>query len=189
MAKRTNSREAILEAADALILEKGVHALTIDSVAAMTGLGKGGVLYHFKYKVDLLHGLIERHCERWDKMVREGTAQAGGDIYAWMNYLVEFTLKDQGEMRRVGVAIIAAAAGYPELLEPIRRLYEQRHRYALSQMSDPHLAAIIVLAMDGFAFFDAISISPIDDTLMDGVKSKMIDLIEEMRKADTGENS
>lgn len=182
MARRSNAREAILEAAENLVLEKGVNALTIDTVALMTGLGKGGVLYHFKYKVDLLQGLLERHCNRWDRMVRETTAQAGNDVYAWMDCFLDFAFEDKGDLHRSGIAIIAAASRYPELLEPIRELYSRRHRHLFSQFSDPHLAAVILLAADGFGFFNAISIPPIDESLQPGMRQRMGELIEQMRQ-------
>jgi AcrR family transcriptional regulator len=55
-----NSRDGILSVAEALLVERGGSALTIDAVAKAAGLSKGGVLYHFPSKASLIEALIER---------------------------------------------------------------------------------------------------------------------------------
>src|SRR5437763_8758468 len=41
------------------ILEKGIQAVTIDSVVARAGSSKGGALYYFHTKDELLYGVLE----------------------------------------------------------------------------------------------------------------------------------
>ncbi|CAN5783832.1 TetR family transcriptional regulator [soil metagenome] len=43
----------------------GVAALTLDAVAAESGVSKGGLLYHFATKEHLLHGLVRDCLDRW----------------------------------------------------------------------------------------------------------------------------
>lgn len=52
-------REALVRAGYAEILEKGIHAATLDSVVARAGSSKGGALYYFPTKEDLLSGVLE----------------------------------------------------------------------------------------------------------------------------------
>ncbi len=56
----SNSRDGILSVAEAILVERGGSALTIDAVAKAAGLSKGGVLYHFPSKACLVEALIER---------------------------------------------------------------------------------------------------------------------------------
>jgi AcrR family transcriptional regulator len=51
-------REALVKAGYAEILEKGVNGLTLDSVVARAGSSKGGALYYFHTKEDLLHAVL-----------------------------------------------------------------------------------------------------------------------------------
>jgi AcrR family transcriptional regulator len=51
-------REALVKAGYAEILEKGVYGLTLDSVVARAGSSKGGALYYFRTKQDLLHAVL-----------------------------------------------------------------------------------------------------------------------------------
>ena len=50
----------LLDAASAVIRRDGAQALTLDAVAAEAGVSKGGLLYHFKSKRELLDALVRR---------------------------------------------------------------------------------------------------------------------------------
>jgi AcrR family transcriptional regulator len=52
-------REALVRAGYAEILEKGIQNTTIDSVVERAGSSKGGALYYFPSKEDLLYGVLE----------------------------------------------------------------------------------------------------------------------------------
>lgn len=52
-------RDVLVRAGYAEILEKGVQGMTLDSVVARAGSSKGGALYYFPTKEDLLSGVLE----------------------------------------------------------------------------------------------------------------------------------
>ena len=52
-------RDALVKAGYAEILEKGVPGITLDSVVARAGSSKGGALYYFPTKEELLSGVLE----------------------------------------------------------------------------------------------------------------------------------
>ena len=52
-------REALIKAGYAEILEKSLHATTIDSVVARAGSSKGGALHYFRSKEDLFYAVLE----------------------------------------------------------------------------------------------------------------------------------
>jgi AcrR family transcriptional regulator len=52
-------REVLIRAAYAEILEKGIQTVTIDSVVARAESSKGGALYYFPTKDDLLYGVLK----------------------------------------------------------------------------------------------------------------------------------
>src|SRR3954465_8010172 len=57
---RALTRNRLLDAAAAVVRRDGAQALTLDAVAAEAGVSKGGLLYHFKTKRDLVQAMIER---------------------------------------------------------------------------------------------------------------------------------
>ena len=52
-------RDTLVRAGYAQILEKGIQGTTLDSVVARAGSSKGGALYYFPTKEDLLIGVLE----------------------------------------------------------------------------------------------------------------------------------
>lgn len=55
------TRQRILDAAQAAILEKGFTATSIDELIAECGLTKGGFFYHFRDKNELAKALLHRY--------------------------------------------------------------------------------------------------------------------------------
>lgn len=62
--KTADTRERILDAAEAGVLEKGFAATSIDELIAAVGITKGGFFYHFSDKGALAKALLERYIER-----------------------------------------------------------------------------------------------------------------------------
>jgi AcrR family transcriptional regulator len=63
--KASPAREKILEAAEHHVLEHGASSLTLDAVAKAAEISKGGLLYHFPSKDELIKGLVKRVYEQW----------------------------------------------------------------------------------------------------------------------------
>jgi TetR/AcrR family transcriptional regulator, transcriptional repressor for nem operon len=62
------TRDRILEAAEAAILEKGFAGTSIDELIAAVGITKSGFFYHFKDKNQLARALLVRYVEREDEL-------------------------------------------------------------------------------------------------------------------------
>jgi AcrR family transcriptional regulator len=56
----TSARDRVLDAYEALLIDAGPAAATLDAVAAAAGVSKGGLLYHFASKDALAAGLLDR---------------------------------------------------------------------------------------------------------------------------------
>lgn len=66
-------REALIRAGYAEILEKGINSVTLDSVVARAGSSKGGALYYFHTKDDLLHAVLRWLFSQLDRTLDEVT--------------------------------------------------------------------------------------------------------------------
>jgi AcrR family transcriptional regulator len=64
-------RDELIKAGYAEILEKGIQATTLDSVVARAGSSKGGALYYFHTKNDLLSGVLEWLLAQLDRSLDE----------------------------------------------------------------------------------------------------------------------
>ena len=64
----SNTRDRILDVAEAAILEKGFAATSIDELIAAVGITKNGFFYHFKDKSELARALLVRYVAREDTL-------------------------------------------------------------------------------------------------------------------------
>ena len=62
-------RERILDAAEALVLERGFDAMSVAAVAERAGIGKGAVYLEFDSKRDILDALLRRGTARMEARV------------------------------------------------------------------------------------------------------------------------
>ncbi len=64
-------RDALIKAGYAEILEKGLQVVTLDAVVARAGSSKGGALYYFPTKEDLLHAVLKWLLEQVSRSLDE----------------------------------------------------------------------------------------------------------------------
>ena len=62
--KGQETRERLLDVAEAAVLEKGFAGTSIDELIAAVGITKSGFFYHFKDKSGLAQALLKRFLER-----------------------------------------------------------------------------------------------------------------------------
>ena len=60
MSRPPHARESVLDAFEAILVDDGERAATMDATARAAGVSKGGLLYHFGSKEALEAGIIER---------------------------------------------------------------------------------------------------------------------------------
>src|SRR5690606_41602255 len=70
------TRKSIMDAAQALILETGFSATSVDTVIARAGITKGAFFYHFRTKADLAEALVERDAAEDLHLLEEHLTQA-----------------------------------------------------------------------------------------------------------------
>lgn len=63
---RPSNKTLILDAAVAVIESDGITAVTFDSVAAAADLTRGGIIYHYRSRDDLIRALHEHLAADWE---------------------------------------------------------------------------------------------------------------------------
>jgi TetR/AcrR family transcriptional regulator, transcriptional repressor for nem operon len=67
--KRSDTRERLLDIAEAAVLAKGFAATSIEELIAEAGITKGGFFYHFKDKSDLAKSLLLRYLDNDERIL------------------------------------------------------------------------------------------------------------------------
>ncbi len=80
MSRPPLAREKVLDAFEAILVDDGERAATMDATARSAGVSKGGLLYHFASKELLEAGLIERLRALVEDDVAAMSSYPGGPI-------------------------------------------------------------------------------------------------------------
>lgn len=67
--KGADTRERLLDVAEAAVLEKGFAATSIDELIAAAEITKSGFFYHFRDKSELAKALLQRYLDREGKVL------------------------------------------------------------------------------------------------------------------------
>jgi AcrR family transcriptional regulator len=176
MCPPSNSRDAILDAAEAVVLDAGAAHMTLDAVAAKAGISKGGLLYHFPTKKALLQMMLNRHAQRFEEARKKKSAELrDGPTREIRAYVLSSLARDR-KADRISAALLAAVAHDPKLLEPVRNRHQKRLAELASRGLEFKRAAVIALAADGLRLLEILSLSPLKDGQRNQVIRELLNL-------------
>jgi AcrR family transcriptional regulator len=174
-ATRKNARTPILEAAATLVATAGVDALTFDGLAEATGISKGGILYHFPSKHDLLHSLVaesvDRFEELWDSFVKRDKVVPGRQARAYLNAYV--SVSRARTVTNLNFALLAAAASDPSVMKPYVEAYERWQARLADDGIDEATATVLRLVSDGLWATDLFRLPRLDDRLLKEIVERL----------------
>jgi len=147
--KKEIDRDRILDAAEAVILESGGQSFTLDAVAERAGISKGGLVYSFATKDDLVFAALEREVARFQEAV--GRRLGGGPIGPVELVLahIEEALEEDDASTQMAAFLVTALVHAPEMLEPVRRYYRALLDPLRSKGGDLHEVRHALLAVEG----------------------------------------
>lgn len=143
------TKEAILEAAERLLVEKGFQALTLDEVAIGASVSKGGLLHHFPSKQGLILGLAEHMILLYEQEIeanRETDPERPG---AYTRAYLRANLACVDECSQVCATLTAEARNIPPLLKLFQDFEARCQQRLESDGLDPVTASIVRYAAEG----------------------------------------
>lgn len=177
---KPSTRDTILDAAETVVARDGSGRLTIDAVAAKAAVSKGGVLYHFPNKVALLQGMVTRMmAEIGDEIAAsEVRAKATGEPVLALVFQDMFNRTDAHDS--VSMALLAASAEHPELLDPARQFLSSTFQRLAEETPDPIAAQILLLAMDGLKLSVLLGFNHIPDHQLQPIRDRLLSKAREI---------
>ena len=164
---RGDTRGRLLEAAGAVIRRDGAQALTLDAVAAEAGVSKGGLLYHFASKRELLDGVVARWLDEFQRDIdREEGSFPAGYVRA----------SDGAKAEEAG--LLAAFVADPAVLAAVRERYATWQDRIATEGGDPVEATVARLAADGLWLADLFGMAPPEGELRARVLARMLELCD-----------
>ncbi len=181
--KRTDTgvRDALLNAAEAVVARQGVANLTFDAVAAEAGMSKGGLLHHFRSKDRLIEALVTRAAQNWRACWMGSFERApegpGRMTRGLLNHCLSDTQTWTEQLRRSSAAVFAALAQNPSLIEPMRAVYVDLHRRIAEDGLPPGVGEAVVTAIDGLWLYWVLGLVPVDQDLMRRLRAALEEML------------
>ena len=107
MSRPPRARESVLDAFEAILIDDGERAATMDATARAAGVSKGGLLYHFGSKDALEAGLLERLGALVDEDIAAITSAPEGPVA----YFLRSSVMHNDPLDRVIIAASRLAQG------------------------------------------------------------------------------
>ncbi len=165
-----STKENILNAANKVVLNKGADGLTLEAVAKEADISKGGLLYHFPSKKQLIQGMIESMIARVDSTLQEELVKSNGD---YMAAYIRASFKTETGPDQISYALFAAISNDPALIKPLQARFLKMQNEIVAAAASEEVGTLIRLALDGLWISDLFGFAPPSPEL----RVKMLDAL------------
>ncbi|WP_299432769.1 TetR/AcrR family transcriptional regulator [uncultured Meiothermus sp.] len=170
------TRTALLEAANTVILRDGIAHLTLEATAREAGVSKGGLLHHFPSKEALVRGLLEHYLALFEAELSRRMAQDPDPRGRFSRALIGATFDADPHQPMLRASLLAALALNPELLKPVRAAFDgYQQRIEDDGLGAAH-ATLLRLAADGLWFADLLHLAPPQGALREQLRRRLLAL-------------
>ena len=161
------TRDRLLDAAGAVVMRDGAQALTLDAVAAEAEISKGGLLYHFKSKRELLDALVSRWLDDFQ-----------ADIDAAPGNFAARYVRGSDNAKAEEAGMLAALVADPQVLAAVRERHIAWQDRVTTEGGDPVDATVARLAADGLWLADLLGMAPPQGQLRGQVLARLLELCD-----------
>ncbi|MDQ7990480.1 MAG: TetR/AcrR family transcriptional regulator [Candidatus Dactylopiibacterium sp.] len=179
---KTIDRDAVLDAAGAIIHASGAAALTIDAVARAAGISKGGVQSCFGTKDALIDALFERWSASYEQCFHAVAGPAAGPRTRVRAH-AEATRRSDAVSSAKAAGLMAALLQSPEHLGSTRAWYAGRLAGLGAQSAADRRARLAFYATEGAFMLRFFGLLEIDATEWDALFGDVAGLLDDLPDA------
>ena len=156
--KKTIDSDLVLDAAKSVVIETGVQRFTLEAVAKHAGISKGGLLYIFPTKDQLILAMLDREVSRFGAEVLQNARKHSEDLHPTLLGYIDTARSEDVSIANKAANLMAALIHAPAMLEPARLFYFKM----LGQFDAPSIAGrrgrLAYLAVEGAFFLRALGL-------------------------------
>ena len=146
-AARSAAEEALLDAAEQLLVEVGYAGITTRRLAEVAGVNHGLVHYYFGSNENLLVRALERFTERLVERQRELYASDEPFIEKWRTAM-RFLVSEDFTYEKIWLELQALGWNHPELRERLARVNDEWRTVVTEAFEEPHRELGIAMPLD-----------------------------------------
>ncbi|WP_047691354.1 TetR/AcrR family transcriptional regulator [Kocuria sp. ZOR0020] len=178
MARKPVARDRALEAFQAILVDDGERAATLEAVAARAGVSKGGLLYHFASRQELVHAMLEHMKTLGDEDCRsmaessEGAARQFLRNSVWAGSEIDLAI----------VAVSRLAQGREDAArEALQDLKARWYDLLLADLGEPAVANAVLHMGDGLYYNASIGWVPANQSESRVILDQLLEVLERLR--------
>ncbi|MFP9229690.1 TetR family transcriptional regulator [Pectobacterium cacticida] len=160
--KKTIDNDRILDAAEKVLLRDGVYRFTLDAVAAEAGISKGGLIYSFPSKDQLIVTMLSRELARFEQEARQHTARYASQPDADTLGHIAAIRHEEDETTTRAVGLLTALVHSPAILQQVREFYRIRLARLNSDMPTVQRTRLAFLAAEGVFLLQGLGFVTLD---------------------------
>jgi AcrR family transcriptional regulator len=164
-----STRDRLCEAAIRTATRDGILAMTLDNVAKEAGVSKGGVMYHFPTKDELVRAMLRYFGQRVETMLLRKVAADPSPSLRWGRALLDCVFPEPGTpsddptltpevIDQFMLTTLAAAVNTPGLIDPLREVAQKIQAQMLADGEHGMDQLLIWLALDGLFLWQYIGL-------------------------------
>jgi AcrR family transcriptional regulator len=176
----TVTKDKICDAAIQITVRDGLLAMTLDAVAKEAGISKGGVMYHFPSKDELVRGVLDYFSQKCETMLMRRVVDDPEPRLRWARCMLDCMFPDSpdsdaddenGQMSsevlsRFFMAMLTGAVTCPAAMQPLRQLATRMRNRFMSDPKDGMEQILVWLAIDGLFLWQFMGIIDSDDPMI-----------------------
>lgn len=174
------TKDKICESAMQVAIRDGLLAMTLDNVARQAGISKGGVMYHFPGKEELIRGVLDYFSQQCETMLMRRVVDDPEPRLRWARCMLDClfpetpeseTRTDSGEissevLSRFFMAMLAGAVTSPSAMQPLRDLATRMRKRFMSDPNEGMEQILVWLAIDGLFLWQFVGLIDINDPMI-----------------------
>ena len=179
MGKRSpaETRDKLLRATAEFIAQNGSANLTLDAIAAASGVSKGGLLHHFPTKHALMQGLMEQIARIFvQRLERALENEPEGIPGRWTRAYITASFEYDPDELQLTNAIASVVTNEPALIETLQEQFAWMDRRIEDDGLPPARATVIRLACDGLWVAELLELSTVNEPLRSALRDELIGL-------------
>jgi AcrR family transcriptional regulator len=144
--KQKTTRDAILDATDRILADRGYKKMTIDDLAEAVGIGKGSVYLHFESKGDIALSHIDRIIDRLKLSLDEIADSRGGAEQSLRKMIMMRVMYRFDSVQHYSQSLNELLSGLrPRLLERRRKYFQNEAEIFARVLAEGKKAGIFAL--------------------------------------------
>jgi AcrR family transcriptional regulator len=183
-----SSRDKVLDAAVRVAIRDGILAMTLDAVAQEASVSKGGLLYHFRSKDELISAMLVYFRAKTQKVIEARVASDPNPRGRWFRATVQTIWsprdsregegKTQSDTSRFFTSMLTAFANNPHLLDPVRQNMCQTRTQLLAEGPNGLRQIALGAAMHGLLLWQHLGVITADDPAYQSILNELLSLAE-----------